>query len=143
MAGFVASEMEVMEYDFTSLGEGFTKGQIPEPTPEQVAHYWSEYIGMLQLTQAEQLERGNRENNLANDGESAEQRDARLRENIAYQQEISARNVQQRRELLAELCSKTPSLEELERLPYRVLGAFEAYISGCLNPEAWSTATTP
>lgn len=133
MAGFDAgAAVEKLSYDFTAFGGG--KGDIPEPSPEQVASFWAELIGALTRHAGHKAV-------VAKDGESEEARDERLRQEVIEGKHRSIETIARRRELVSELCSGTPSVDDLCKLPARVLAAFEAYIQEALSPEASSTAT--
>lgn len=132
MAAFDAGKtVEKMTYDFSGFNGG--KGEIPEPSTEQVAEYFAQLIGNLRSNSTRLR--------AVPEDETDEQRDERIRTEIIEGQHRSLETISRRRELLAELCSGQPSLEELCALPHRVLNAFEAFVLGCISPEVQSTAT--
>lgn len=128
--GFDAgSAVPPLSYDFSAFG-GKPKTTIPEPSTEQVASYWAEYVGMISRAQGV----GN-EAAAKREDETDEERDERIKAQIIEGQHRSTATVSRRREILAELCTRQPDVAELEALPYRLLDAFESYMMRSIRPE--------
>lgn len=103
MSGFSAASVDALEYDFTGFrrqdGQGACTGAGTIPEPSEAAlDAFLAKWGELRSMSPEELEAK------------------------------SATLVNELREALSELCSGTPSLEELKQLPPRVLRGFFRYI---------------
>lgn len=109
-------------------GDG-QKHEIPEPSSEQCTQFWAD----LRLLY---LDAGLAAAPASIDGEKPEERDARLRKDLLDGLHRSTETLARRREIIAALCSGTPSLTELEALPHRILNAFESYMMAAINPNA-------
>lgn len=137
MAGFNATEaVEKLEYNFGRYDDDQTH-EIPEPSSDQVATFWSSFFGIVQRSR-EAVDKAAK----APEDETAEQRDERLKAQIVEGQHRTVENLAERRKLVAALCSNEPSIEKLEALPHRIFDAFESYMLAALNPEASGAATT-
>lgn len=120
MSGFDAGTVtDAMTYDFTAFGGG--SGTIPEPTSDQIVQFFEEYGANLRQIAAE--------------GETEEET---TEDRVA---KANARNARTK-EIFARLCSDTPSKDDFDKLPHRVMVAFVAWMMGQLRPEASTSATT-
>lgn len=129
MAKFDAGKaVEPMEYDFTAFGG--TAGIIPEPSNKQVEDFFNA-IGKM----AKDLGLGEDTKDPQVRARLAEFMAGLTDEDIAKYKEDVAKAVDR-------LCSGTPSGEEYINLPYRVQGAFSAWLASELRPEAARPATT-
>lgn len=131
--GFNIGDVEALEYNFGSYGDGETH-PIKEPTDKQVRQFFKKLS----------KETGEAEEALlatikALDGETAEQTAERLRahkdELADAQVEISAASRHRVLGFLAEVCSGDPSVEQLEKLPERGQTEFLRYIRTELVPK--------
>lgn len=133
MAGFnAATAVEAMDYDFTAFGG--RKGAIPEPSTGQV----KEFFKALQAIAAEvrpMMDKAAK----ANKGELDE---ADIAELMSMMDDDLVEKQQDKIiDAVAELCGGSPSRDEIAKLPYRVLGAFNAWIGREIRPEGQRPAT--
>lgn len=124
MAGFVATEaVEALDYDFT--GYGGTKGTIPEPTTAHLDRFFeavqglSTRVGVGPDASAEEV---------AQAVAKISKRDA-----AEFTNQIKA--------AIVGLCGGSPSQEDVDVLPYRVLMAFLGWLMEALRPEARTPGT--
>jgi hypothetical protein len=119
MAGFNASKaVDKMEWDFRPYVDA--KGVIPEPTDEQLARFQKEQarLGAQALEDSEL---------------SAEEY---LKKQAEIDEEVLLKNVRETAELFAAICSNTPSVEEIMKLPMRQRSAFYGWVRESLTPKA-------
>lgn len=121
--------VDQMEYDFTAFGG--SAGVIPEPTNDQIRKYQQAMIRIwkpaAELAAAQSADTGKTDAERLR--EAVELTEAAMDEGTDQDQ------VQEFLVELATLCSNTPSLEDLNKLPYRVRLAFQAWILGELTPK--------
>lgn len=144
MAKFIPKEhIEALEYDFTEYGG--TDGVIAEPTTGRVNAFFKNMKGLIKDVNALQKSVKDFDEDEMSDEELAE-RVAQMDEAEGAASEYQVRTI----EYLAELCGATrdddgnmvggsPSMEDLSKLPYRVLQAFSAWLMGEIRPKK----TTP
>lgn len=147
MAKFDAADIEDLEYDFTKFGGG--KGVIVEPSTKKVNKFFGSMRDMMK--------------NVKELRGIVENADVETEEGInAIEQALEGDAIGQMEELqdqtmvlVAELCgaerentdrgpntgeiirqSGAPSLEDLEKLPYRVLLNFNQWLMGEIRPKA-------
>lgn len=130
--GFDASKaVEPLNYDFTAYGG--KKGTIAEPTAAQIG----EFFTALQRAVNETI--GKRSTSV--DPNSAEGRQEML-DTMANLDENAFENMQTRMvEAVADLCSGSPDVAAINKLPYRVQQRFIEWISGEFAPEARTAGT--
>lgn len=126
-----AQAVESLEYDFTAFGG--PAGTIPEPSNKQVKTFFNTVRAISQ---------GLRLDDVARAGELDEAAQKDLAEFLAG---LTDEQLEEREDDIAQavhdLCSGTPSAEEYKNLPYRVQGAFGAWLAGELRPEPPRPAT--
>lgn len=127
MAKFDAgSAVEVMEYDFTKYDGG--QGEIPEPSRGQVELFFERIAELKKFT-----------NKAMRDGETIAEDDESGEELEKFIEELSEGELKKYQAELsvwaADVCSQEPSVEDINKLPYRVFGAFMAYLAGELGPK--------
>lgn len=124
-----ATAVEIMEYDFTKYGGA--AGEIPEPTTGQMNDFM---VGMRRVLAEARTIQGNEIDSENLKDKSAEElgeiMDA-MEENMAHAAEFNAKIVA----LTSEFCSGSPSVEELEKLPMRVMRAFSKFLMNEINPK--------
>lgn len=111
-----ATAVESMEFDFTAFGGG--AGAIPEPSTGQVDQFLKVLRGMTRTV-----------NPNPTDAEAIEALKA-----ITEDQANEMGNTL--KQAMVDLCGGVFSLEDLDRLPYRVFAAFAGWLAGSLRPEA-------
>lgn len=113
---FVADEktVEPLAYDFSKFGGG--AGRIPEPNTDQIVRFWSDYAAHITAISKESLDD-------TVEGEPVDN------------YERSMANRARLREIVSEVCSGTPSAEDINKLPGRHQGKFITYIQSALTPE--------
>lgn len=110
MAGFNAgSSIEPLHYDFTTVEGGEGKGTIPEPSQEQIEAFVSNFQALVSDLQS-------RTNGEAS-GEDVDEAMSHIRELRKHSTQY-----------VSELCSGTPSIEEIESLPPRLQTAFTKWV---------------
>lgn len=132
MAGFDAGKaVEPLDYDLTAFGG--SKGRIPEPSTGAVSEFFQELRVMA-------VEVKNLMGGKTPDGEDLSDSDAA--EIMAQMSDTMVQDMQDRiYKAIDGLCGGTPPIEEIQALPYRVLGAFNAWLGAQLRPEAQRPAT--
>lgn len=133
--GFKAAEVaETLDYDFSPYSDA--KGAIPEPSAEQVNVFNARYIALMAALARFQ---GNRQRRAA-DPETEETEDRTLMQEldamVAESTELSPemkRIDTELRQIVSDVCSNEPSLEELSKLPSRQFRAFLAWLNEELN----------
>lgn len=117
--------VDQMEYDFTAYGGG--QGTIPEPSTGQVTQFFADMKDIVKEA------RGLR--NLASSETPASEED--LAEAISDLDDgLMDRFNKRIAESTAQLCSGQPSPDDIQKLPFRVLAAFTAWIASEFRPEA-------
>lgn len=142
MAKFDAAvAVEAIEYDFTAYGG--SEGIVPEPTTGQMNDFM---VGMRRVLAEARNVQGEQQDDRKPEDMSAEELGEMMdsmEENMAHAQEFNKKVIA----LTAEFCSNTPSAEELERLPLRVMRAFSKFLMNEINPkeegEAGTVSTLP
>lgn len=148
MAKFVpADHVEALEFDFTEYGG--REGRITEPTTGTVNKFFKNMKNMMKEVNALQREIGADPDKELTDEEVAAQI-AQMDESDAKIGQFQVRTI----ENIAELCGAkrevdedgnervvggSPSVDDLSKLPYRVLQAFSAWLMGEIKPKR----TTP
>lgn len=142
MARFnAATAVETLDYDFTAFGGG--EGVIPEPSTGAVNRFFKDMKKLIK--EVKKLQKAMEDVNLENEDEVAELPDLDEDDSTSEFQE-------QTLVLIAELCgakrdddgelikeSGTPSFNDLEKLPYRVLQEFSKWLMESIRPKK----TTP
>lgn len=133
--GFDAAEaVAPLDYDFRPFSN--VHGVIPEPSTGDVEGFFQALRGMAAevrelMGNAQQMQDGE-----LNDEDAAE--------TISKMDDNMVAKFQDRLiDAIAGLTNGTPSKEEIGALPYRVLGAFSAWLGGELRPNQPGTVTTP
>ena len=127
---FGENELPELAYNFDKwTGQIRGKVLIPEPSEQQVTDFFREWWTLIEKNRTWDGEK-------PAEDETPEQRDERLERDFVAQQNAALAVTARRRELLSEVCSGTPSVEELEALPHRVQRAFIGYIMRMLDPQA-------
>ncbi len=141
--------VDSLEYDFTEFGAG--EGVVPEPSTGKVNQYFNEIKAIAKDVRGLQAQAKNFESiEELSDEEAMETLDS-VEEVQSGASEFQLRMM----EALAVLCGGewvdneddehkhveggTPSLEDLQKLPYRVLQAFNQWLMGEISPKR----TTP
>jgi len=133
---FGAANVPAIKFNFdTWLGTKSGDIVVPEPSTEQVVRFWSEWQASLSRARAATAEM-ERELPKPPENETADQRDERIMAEEAAGQLITAKFMDERRALLAAVCSDVPNVDTLVSLPFRVQRAFEGYVAAKLSPEA-------
>jgi hypothetical protein len=125
MPGFNSGvAVEAMTYDFTA--HGGSSGTIPEPSQGQVETFFERIESVGKLIRG--LEKDAKKIDDDDDEAIDEFLDNLPRDKIKeVQDEMSV--------WISELCSGNPSTEAVRALPYRVFGAFTAWLSGEVGPK--------
>ena len=137
--GFGDDAVKELSYNFDKwLPEGERTGRhvIPEPSTDQISDFWTAYFKTLDGIRRERGEEAPKNPDGTDAEETPDERDDRIARNIALGQQAAMKANEERKVILAELCSNTPDRETLDKLPHRVIRAFEAYIVGAFSPEA-------
>jgi hypothetical protein len=129
-AGFDGDDVVDLSFDF-SKWKGPRKTDIPEPSTEQMAQFYTDLARLAQR----QLDLGRAEPEVPED-ETPEQRDVRLEGQLAEAQRVGLEMEHERSQIYAAVCSDTPTADELLALPHRVRRSFYGYLSRMLSPEA-------
>lgn len=154
MAKFdAATAVELLEYDFSKYGG--TKGEVQEPTTGKVSDFFNNMRAVIQEVRALQGSAGD----LQSPAEDMSEEEIAQRMAAIEEASEGAQHFQQRTiELLAELCGAewedrgedervlvggAPSLDDLSRLPYRVLQAFSRWIVESIRPKETTPDTRP
>jgi hypothetical protein len=131
--GFEAAEVEPLTYNFGAYGDG-EQHTIKEPSDKLVRRFFKNISREDRVAQ-EQLRA-----TIANqDGETDDERNARLTEHAEEYEELQVEIAEQSRhrilEYLSAVCSGDPSVEQLEKLPERMQIGFFRYIREALVPK--------
>ncbi len=118
--GYKAEDLEVLAYDFSAVGGPV--GTIPEPSQDQV----EQLQAALRAMQAD----------LIDDKGVVDMQKVRAKvAEAGGEGELARRTREQTTAALAEVCSQSPSHDELWNLPHRHFAGFSAYlVSALLNP---------
>lgn len=119
---FDAGQFGTLRYDFTAFG-GVT-GIIPDPSDEKLEAFNTAYMELLDKYGV---------------GEDVDKDDPdAVKDAIERNKDVSFIEQQKEMmELIAELCDHSPSLEELQKLPFRVRQVYLGWIQReLINPEA-------
>ena len=123
MPTFDAGTVDALNFDFTTWGVD-AKGTIPEPSSEKVETFMA-IVRQLMPTKVETGEDG--KDHIVLDIEAIEEK-FKDREDEAEQMVNAA---------YADVCSNTPTAEQIGALPYRVKQGFYGWLYGSLvSPEA-------
>lgn len=141
MAKFIPSQhVESLEYDFTEYGG--SEGKIPEPSTGRVNGFFADTKAMMKEVQAL--------SHLTKDLEVEDMTDEQMMERMSKVEEAEAGASEfQKRTIgnLAVLCGGeydeatdsviggSPSVEDFEKLPYRVLQAFSQWLMSEIRPK--------
>lgn len=150
MAKFVPSQhVERLEYDFTEYGGG--EGVITEPSTGKVNGFFKDMKSMMKEVSAL--------SQVAKDLEVEDMSDEQMIEKMSKVDEAEAQGSEfQRRSIenIAVLCGAerveqedgsfvvvggSPNMEDLEKLPYRVLQAFSTWLMGEIRPKRTTPAS--
>lgn len=119
---FDAGQFGTLRYDFTAFG-GVT-GVIPDPSDEKLEAFNTAYMELLDKYGV---------------GADVDKDDPdAVKDAIERNKDVSFIEQQKEMmELIAELCDHSPSLEELQKLPFRVRQVYLGWIQReLINPEA-------
>jgi|SRR5215472_11983435 len=135
MAGFNASSaVEPLDYDFNPFVD--SKGTVPEPSAEQINDYRRAIMSIFQEMVPEGMDAEPTDNGTRSTTEMVRRVTEFLGTDRTEMQEKILHT-------LADVCSNTPSFDELSALPYRHQQAFAGWISGVfLLPSLPTPATT-
>lgn len=128
MAKFnAATAVESLDYDFTAYKPDAV-GVVPEPTTKQIQAYFDAVRNIAKTMQSlkSDVEQAN-SGNLPDEEVAAILSKMEELDIATYQDEMKDATVA--------LCSGTPSREDLDVLPFRVLQAFMQWITGEFRPE--------
>lgn len=129
MAKFDAGlSVESLDYDFTAFGG--KEGTIQEPSTAKVNTFFNRMKELMREVSAMQSKFQDLEDDDL-DGEALADKIGQVEEATAGAEEYQSKSIQ----YLAELCGNSPSVEELEMLPYRVLTAFTQWLVGEIRPK--------
>ena len=134
---FGDSSVDEIAYNFDKWLPDELKGGrvvVPEPSTERVIAFWREW--QAAFTHARRASEKVTEEYPERDDETPDERDDRIMAREAAGQEVAARLIADRTQVLSDVCSGTPSVETLNALPHRIRRAFEGYIAGKIGPEA-------
>lgn len=132
MAKFDAgTAVEAMEYDFTAYGG--SSGTIPEPS-EETLDLFMKKIREVALEARRLVNQKGDPNDLSPED--------MLNTLSEMDEDTMTKSLSVVSDALAELCSGTPTAEEISRLPFRVRQAFTGWLVGQFRPEARTAATT-
>lgn len=131
MAGFnAATAVEPLNYDFSAF-EG-PVGVVPEPSTKQVNAYFDEVKALAKEVQASRAAA----DAAAKSVEEDEMTEAKAQEVLATVQEGDINGYDTRMsELTADLCSGSPTLKQIDALPFRVRFAFMQWVVQSLRPD--------
>jgi hypothetical protein len=127
-SAFVAGdEIDTLTFDFTRYAKG-AKGVIPEPTTEKLRAFQKGLKAVIRESLKNTKEPPANETQLESMKRIIGADDT---DELAVM--VEARTF----ELISDLCSGTPSVEQLQKIPYRVQQAFVGWLTGIfLNPES-------
>lgn len=132
--GFDAGKaVEPLDYDFTAFGGG--KGTTPEPSTDDVSLFFKSISAIANEVRGMMAEvKGLSEAEEVTEADAAEVL-SQMPDDIVgnYQGQMIA--------AIAGLTHDQPTQENIEKLPYRVLGAYTAWLAGQLRPEQQRPAT--
>lgn len=134
MATFDAgSAVEDLNWDFTAYGGG--SGKVPEPSEKLIVDYYKELKEAISSLRGIQDHKGGSRDNLTQ---------TEIEELMKQMETVDIRKINTEvKKAVAKLCQNSPSVAELNKLPYRVLNAFVTWIQGEMSPEDKSAGTTP
>lgn len=125
MAGFkAASAVDPFDYDFAPYADA--KGVVPEPSDETVRGF---YVGLGNALKNALGDERTAGIDLSDPAELRKLQSAMTEDDMAKMQEAML-------ELHASVCGGSPSLEQIEKLPYRLKQAFYGALQRWLSPEA-------
>lgn len=136
MAGFDASSVEEIDYDFTNIvkdedrGEGYCsgKGVVPEPSTKRLQQFQRSLLEYTKERMSEDSENGDRD----------------IQKELIAALEAIEREEEEREtmaEILAALTKGSPSKEQIDDLPPRYFTRFFQYVYEGVSPEASSAVT--
>jgi hypothetical protein len=127
-SAFVAGdEIDTLTFDFTRYAKE-AKGVIPEPTTEKLRAFQKGLKAVIRESLKNTKEPPANETQLESMKRIIGADDT---DELAVM--VEARTF----ELISDLCSGTPSVEQLQKIPYRVQQAFVGWLTGIfLNPES-------
>lgn len=126
--------VEAVEWDFTAYGGG--EGTTPEPSRGQIQKFNSTQRALTKrirpiIRKAESLEKKAKEGTISGEELDAEvdalETEVTEKEMEQYEQEFT--------EALAELCSGSPSVDDMEELPFRVKQAWAEFVLEQFSPD--------
>lgn len=134
MAKFDAGlAVEALEFDFTAYGGG--AGVIPEPSSGAVKAYFRSAKGL-----AKDLRKFKGIADQMGDIENLSEEEITDRMSLIEEAEEGADELQDKqRHMLADLCGGAITVDDLDRLPFRVFQAFNSWLLGEISPKR----TTP
>lgn len=134
MAKFNAAEaVESLEFDFTAYGGG--SGVIPEPSSGTVKAYFRSMKAL-----AKDMKKFKGIADQLGDVEEMSEEEIADRMGMIEEAEEGVDELQEKqRHMLADLCGNAITTDDLDRLPFRVFQAFNAWLLGEITPKR----TTP
>jgi hypothetical protein len=121
--------IEALEFDFTAYGG--SEGVIPEPSSGSVKTY---FRSMKDLAKEARKFKGIADS-LGNVDDLTDDEISERMASIEEAEEGADQLADMQKRALADLCSGTPSYEELGQLPYRVFQAFNRWLVSEINPK--------
>jgi len=131
--GFDAADIKPLTYNFREHGDG-EEHTIKEPSDKQVRKFFKAIAKEDRISREQLLD------TIANrDGETDDERDARLTEHAEEYEDLQTEIAEQSRrrvlEYLSAVCSGDPTVEQLEKLPERMQIGFFREIREALVPK--------
>lgn len=140
--GFSAKNVSKLDYDFSAWkdddGNALPKGDIPEPSPLQIAAYWGAYSEFVRAHSRKISEFEKKLKAAEGDQDTI---DALEEEYQRWTDSIEQDRLADRKKMLAALCSDSPDFDTLDKLPGRPFVAFERYMQEEISPLGSSAAT--
>lgn len=131
---FSASDIDILDYDFSGFFDGGPKGIVPEPSTESISAYQLAISNLMESAEE-------RIKAIVNDAPATDEEKLSEPEKNSEIDQLNQQTWIERKKLLAELCQQQPSFEDINRLPHRVFMKFEDYALGKWTPQAASAAT--
>lgn len=130
--GFDANKVEKLSYNFERFKQG--RGDIAEPSYEQIADFWRDYGNLLNRQRDGIAEFEDRIQKTVADNKPDDRADI-VAEFEAWQDKVGREMQAERRAYISRLCSDNPSVEQLTALPGRIFDAFESYMLEAIQPK--------
>jgi len=141
--GYKAEEnIDQLDYDFGPFCPDI-KGTTPEPDADRIKQYLVSFQAMMRRQRDAIIDWQAKADEIKGDDAKARAKRAELDEEYAkWQDEEADKRLDQRRKMLAMLCSDKPSVEELAQLPGRLFNDFESYMQNEIGPKESRNATS-